>query len=88
MAATLSGTVTYADLMTDIVLRVRLLAGDQIDVIYTSRPGTDAEEALDNVLATLADQSGALHVRHGDRDLVLFARGVALVEVAPRGAVL
>jgi len=32
--------------------------------------------------------SGVLRCRHGDRDLVLYARGVAAIEVAPRGAVL
>jgi hypothetical protein len=74
--------------MADLVLRVRLLAGDQIDVIYAGRPEADPEQALADVVATLADDSGALRVRHGDRTLVLFARGVALVEIAPRGAVL
>ena len=74
--------------MTDIVLRVRLLAGDQFDVTYPLRPGTDAEQALEQVVATLAADGGALRVRHGERLLVLYARGVAAIEVAPRGAVL
>jgi hypothetical protein len=32
--------------------------------------------------------SGVLRCRHGERLVVLYARGVAAVEVAPRGAVL
>lgn len=74
--------------MADIVLRVRLVSGDQIDVVYPTSAETGTEQALEQVLATLADDGGALRVRHGDRLLVLYARGVAAVEVAPRGAVL
>ena len=36
----------------------------------------------------IGSDSGALRCRHGDRLVVLYARGVAAVEVAPRGAVL
>ena len=74
--------------MADIVLRVRLVSGDQIDVLYPAPAETGTEQALEQVVATLADDGGALRVRHGDRLLVLYARGVAAVEVAPRGAVL
>jgi hypothetical protein len=78
----------YAEPVAEIVLRVRLVAGDQIDVKYPTRAGADEQQALEQALAILADDEGALHVRHGDRMLVLFSRGVAAVEVGPRGAVL
>ena len=59
-----------------------------MDVTYEERiTGTDSE-VIDHVVMTLAQDSGVLRCRHGDRLLVLYARGVATVEVAPRGAVL
>jgi len=71
-----------------IVLRVRLISGDSMDVTYEQRePGTEAE-VIDHVVSTLAEDTGVLRCRHGDRLLVLYGRGVAAVEVAPRGAVL
>ena len=74
--------------MAETVLRIRLLGGDRIDVTY-DEPGTaDAEEVVERVISTLADDSGVLRTRHGDRLVVLYGRGVAAVEVAPRGAVL
>ena len=45
-------------------------------------------EVVDHVVSALSKDSGVLRCRHGDRLLVLYARGVAAVEVAPRGAVL
>lgn len=74
--------------MSGIVLRVRLVGGDSMDVIY-EHPGacTDAE-SIDYVLSTLSHDSGVLRCRHGDRLLALYARGVSAVEVAPRGAIL
>jgi hypothetical protein len=45
-------------------------------------------EVIDHVLSTLSETSGVLRCRHGERLLVLYARGIAAVEVAPRGAVL
>lgn len=74
--------------MTGIVLRVRLTSGDSLDVSYEERVARSEDELVDHVVATLADDSGVLRCRHGDRLLVLYARGVASVEVAPRGAVL
>ena len=65
--------------MEGIVLRVRLISGDSMDVTY---------EVIDHVVSTLAEASGMLRCRHGDRLVVLYSRGVAAVEVAPRGAVL
>ena len=74
--------------MTGIVLRVRLIGGDHLDVRY-EEPGTaDADEVIEHVVSALARDTGALRARHGDRLIVLFGRGVAAVEVAPRGAVL
>jgi hypothetical protein len=74
--------------MAEIVLRVRLTGGDHLDVTYDD-PGTLAEDdALEHVISTLAEDAGILRCRHGDRLLVLYGRGVAALEVAPRGAVL
>jgi hypothetical protein len=57
-----------------------------MDVTYEHR-GTTAE-TVDHIIATLSEGSGVLRCAHGDRLVVLYARGVASVEVAPRGAVL
>jgi hypothetical protein len=74
--------------MAEIVLRVRLTAGDHLDVTY-EEPGILAEdEVLEHVISALAEDAGILRCRHGDRLLVLYGRGVAALEVAPRGAVL
>ena len=74
--------------MAEIVLRVRLVGGEHLDVSY-DEPGTaDAEEVTEHVISALAENTGVLRVHHGDRLVVLFGRGVAAVEVAPRGAVL
>jgi len=74
--------------MEGIVLRVRLISGDSMDVTYGERDASGEEEVIDHVVSTLAEDSGVLRCRHGDRLVVLYARGVAAVEVAPRGAVL
>ena len=74
--------------MAGIVLRVRLTSGDQVDVTYEERAAVDDTEVVEHVVATLAHDGGVLRCRHGDRLMVLYARGVAAVEVAPRGAVL
>ena len=74
--------------MAKIVLRVRLTGGDQLDVTY-DKPGTGSdEETIEYVVTTLAQERGTLRCSHGDRLVVLYARGVAALEVAPRGAVL
>jgi hypothetical protein len=74
--------------MSGVVLRVRLVSGSSMDVTYEEPDAPSDSEVIDHVVATLSDDSGALRCRHGDRLLVLYARGVAAVEVAPRGAVL
>jgi hypothetical protein len=42
---------------------------------------------VEHVITTLAQDAGVLHTQHGDRLVVLYGRGVAAIEVAPRGAV-
>jgi hypothetical protein len=74
--------------MAGIVLRVRLLGGDHLDVRYEEPDTVGADEVIEHVVSALAQESGALRARHGDRLIVLFGRGVAAIEVAPRGAVL
>lgn len=74
--------------MAAIVLRVRLISGENLDLTY-EEPGAGSEdEVIDHAIATLAEEPGVLRCRRGDRLLVLYARGVSAVEVAPRGAVL
>ena len=74
--------------MAGIVLRIRLVSGDSTDVTYEDPHGRAEDEVIDHVVSTLADDSGVLRCRHGERLVVLYGRGVAAVEVAPRGAVL
>lgn len=74
--------------MESVVLRVRLISGDNLDVTYEEGDSSSEDEVVDHVVSALAEESGVLRCRHGDRLLVLYARGVAAVEVAPRGAVL
>ncbi len=73
--------------MAEIVLRVRLIGGEHLDVTYGEAAGTP-EEMVDQVISTLAEDNGLLRCRHGGRLIVLYGRGVATLEVAPRGAVL
>ena len=74
--------------MAGIVLRVRLIGGDHLDVRYQEPGDADEEEVTEHVISALAQDSGLLRARHGDRLVVLFGRGVAAIEVAPRGAIL
>lgn len=72
--------------MAEVVLRVRLVSGDQLDVRFED--DGDEDEVIERVVETLAEPSGVLRTSHGHRLMVLYGRGVAAVEVAPRGAVL
>jgi hypothetical protein len=72
--------------MTEIVLRVRLVGGEHLDVTYDA--GGAPDETAEHAISVLADPAGVLRCRHGDRLIVLYGRGVATLEVAPRGAVL
>ncbi|MDO7867030.1 hypothetical protein [Nocardioides jiangxiensis] len=74
--------------MGGIALRVRLVGGDSMDVTYEHPDAASDAEVIDHVVATLSSDSGVLRCRHGDRLLVLYARGTSALEVAPRGAVL
>ena len=74
--------------MATLVLRVRLVGGEHMDVTY-EEPGTVAEEEMtERVISALTSDSGILRTKHGDRLVVLYGRGIAAVEVSPRGAVL
>ena len=73
--------------MVEIVLRVRLIGGEHLDVTY-SEDGGASDDVVARVTSILAEDSGVLRCRHGDRLIVLYGRGVASFEVAPRGAIL
>jgi len=70
------------------VLRVRLTGGDHMDITYEEPDTGTIDEVILHVISTLAEDSGVLQSRHGDRLVVLYGRGVAAIEVSPRGAVL
>jgi hypothetical protein len=73
--------------MATIVLRIRLTGGDRMDITYQG-PDAVAEDGLvEHAISTLAQDSGVLRCQHGDRLIALYGRGVAAIEVAPRGAV-
>ena len=73
--------------MAEIVLRVRLIGGEHLDVTYEDDGGAP-DEIVDQVISTLAEDNGVLRCRHGGRLIVLYGRGIATLEVAPRGAIL
>jgi hypothetical protein len=72
--------------MAEIVLRVRLIGGEHLDVVYDDT-GATQDAIVDRIISILAQDDGILRCRHGDRLIVLYGRGVATVEVAPRGPV-
>jgi hypothetical protein len=72
--------------MAEIVLRVRLVGGDHLDVVYDEASAA-VDDIVEHVILTLAQDGGALRCKHGGRLIVLYGRGIATVEVAPRGAV-
>jgi len=74
--------------MARIVLRVRLTGGDHVDLTYDEAGVTDVDKLVEKAIATLAEDGGVLRTKHGDRLVALYGRGVAALEVAPRGAVL
>ena len=74
--------------MAEIVMRVRLVGGDQLDVTYEEPNTAEEQVVLQHAIETLAQDAGFLRSTHGDRLLVLYGRGVAAFELAPRGAVL
>jgi hypothetical protein len=74
--------------VAQVVLRVRLVGGDHIDVRYEDADTEDEASVVEHVIRVLAHDSGMIRTWHGDRLVVLYGRGVAAFEVAPRGAVL
>ena len=74
--------------MATTVLRVRLVGGDRMDLTFDEPDISSDDELLEHVISTLAADSGALRTKHGERLVVLYGRGVAAIEVAPRGAVI
>jgi hypothetical protein len=74
--------------MAKIVLRVRLVGGDHLDVSVEDTEAQDDSELIGYVTTVLAQDSGVIRSQHGDRLMILFGRGVAGFEVSPRGAVL
>jgi len=76
------------DVMATVVLRVRLTGGERMDITYEDPHTSEENELVEHVVSTLAEDSGVLRSRHGDRLVILYGRGVAAIEVAPRGAVL
>jgi hypothetical protein len=74
--------------MATTVLRVRLVGGDHTDLTYDDPDCVDEAEMVDQVIEVLSAESGVLRCRHGDRLVALYSRGVASIEVSPRGAIL
>lgn len=56
--------------MAEIVLRVRLIGGDHVDVTCGDRD-TALDELAQHVISTLAEDGGSLRCKHGDRLIVL-----------------
>jgi hypothetical protein len=68
--------------MAEIVLRVD-------HTVTHSEPDTvEAQTVIDRAISTRAADFDVLRCKHGDRLVALYSRGVAAIEVAPRGAVL
>jgi hypothetical protein len=74
--------------MARIVIRVRLVTGDRLDVTYEESETSQETAVTENAISVLSDPTGVLRARHGDREVVIFGRGVAAIEIEPRGAVL
>lgn len=73
--------------MATIVLRVRLVGGEHTDLTYEDPDHDDADEMIEQVIEVLRQDSGVLRCRHGNRLVALYSRGVASIEVSPRGAI-
>jgi hypothetical protein len=74
--------------MAGIVLRVRPISGDHLDVVYDDIDIDNDDDVLQHAVETRQSDSGLLPCSHGDRLLILYGRGVAALEVAPLGAAL
>ena len=69
-------------------MRVRLTGGDHIDVTYDEPDTVETDQVIEHVISNLAENSGVLRSRHGDRLMALYGRGVAAIEITPRGEIL
>jgi hypothetical protein len=78
----------YSSVMAEIVLRVRLIGGDRLDVTYEDPAAKDVLGLIEGATAILSEDTGVLRCKHGDRLIVIYGRGVASFEVSPRGAIL
>ena len=79
----------YREGMATIVLRARLVGGQQhTDLTYEDPDQVDEGALVDQVIKVLSSDAGILRCRHGERLVALFARGVASIEISPRGAIL
>ncbi len=74
--------------MATTVMRVRLVGGDHTDLTYEDPDFNDEGEMVEQIIEVLSADTGVLRCRHGDRLIALYARGVASIEVSPRGAIL
>jgi hypothetical protein len=81
-------TGPYDHSMTSVVIRVRLISGDRLDITYDEPDTADAIDVAEHAAMALAEPSGMIRATHGDRIVVLYGRGVAAIELQPRGAVL
>jgi hypothetical protein len=69
-------------------MRVRLVGGDHTDLTYEDPDFNDEGEMVEQIIEVLSADTGVLRCRHGDRLIALYARGVASIEVSPRGAII
>lgn len=88
MRTAVGSSADYGSSMATIVLRVRLLSGEYTDLSYEDPNEVDEAPVLEHVIDVLREESGVLRCRHGERLVVLYSRGVASIEVSPRGAIL
>lgn len=74
--------------MATTVMRVRLIGGEHTDLTYEDPDFNEEGEMVEQIIEVLSSDTGVLRCRHGDRLIALYARGVASIEVSPRGAIL
>jgi hypothetical protein len=77
----------YLSDMATIVLRVRLIGGEITDLTYEDPDQDDDGALIDQIVEEMRTDSGVLRCRHGDRLVAIFSRGVASIEISPRGAI-
>ena len=59
-----------------------------MDVTYEGAENNSEAELVEHVVRTLSADDGILRTERGNRLVVLYARGIAAIEVAPRGAII